>query len=334
VQDSQIALGQEQAAYETGVRMEKLAHRGSWFAARVPGLYYQVTDFLRMDLPASHREILTDEAAHGGQGTLVGQDQPFDAEMLARMHADKQASLVLQTSPGAGTDPYVMAETAFVQGLMALDRQDYAAAATQFQTTNTLLTQNPSQMLNFVTQPVCFLGLALSYTGHLKQADADIAQGGHFVDCYRFQADMVDHQGDWAQAQKDYQAAVALAPSLPQAYDSWGLALMRHQDYAGAILKFQAANQRGPHWCDPLEHWGDALAAQGKYQEAIEKYAEASKYTPGWGALQLHWGEALDKLGKHSAAMSYYQVAQDNADSLTAGEQAQLAKLLTPSSRT
>ena len=334
MQDSQIAQGHEQAAYETGVRMEKLAHRRSWFTARVPGLYYQVTDFMRMDLPASHREILADEAAHGGQGSLVGQDQPFDAEMLARMHADKQASLVLQTSPGAGTDPYVIAETAFVQGLMALDRQDYAAAATQFQTTNTLLTQNPSQMLNFVTQPVCFLGLALGYTGHPKQADADIAQGGHFVDCYRFQADMADHQGDWAPAQQDYQAAVALAPSLPQAYDSWGLALMRHQDYAGAILKFQAANQRGPHWCDPLEHWGDALAAQGKYQEAIEKYAEASKYTPGWGALQLHWGQALDKLSRHSEAMTHYQAAQINAESLSAEDQATLTGLLAASNKT
>ncbi|MHB8405268.1 MAG: tetratricopeptide repeat protein [Gammaproteobacteria bacterium] len=327
IADSQISLGEEEAAYRTGVRMEKLARRGSWFAARVPGLYYQVTDFLRMDLPASHREIVADEAAHGGQGSLVGQDQPFDAEMLARMHTDKQAVLILQTSPGASSDPYVIAESAFVQGIMDLDRRDYAQAAAQFQTTNTLLTQNPSLMLDFVTQPVCYLGLALGYTGHPKQADADIAQGGHFVDCYRFKADIAEHRGDWAQAQKDYQAAVALAPSLPQADESWGLALLRHQDYKGAIAKFQQANRRGPHWCDPLEYWGEALAAEGNYKDAVEKYTEAAKYTPGWGALQLHWGEALDKLGKHSDALAHYQSAQ-GSESLTAAEQTTLARML------
>ncbi|MDE2197247.1 MAG: hypothetical protein KGJ56_08670 [Gammaproteobacteria bacterium] len=328
VQDSQIALGQEQAAYETGVRMEKLARRGSMFAAHVPGLYYQVTDFMRMDLPASHQEIVEDETAHGGQGSLVGQDQPFDAEMLARMHAAKQADLILQTSPGAGTDPYVMAETAFVQGVMALDRRDYAAAAAQLQTANSLLIQNPSQMLNFVTRPVCYLGLAMEYTGHPKQADADIAQGGHFVDCYRFKADLADHRGDWAQARQDYQAAVALAPSLPQAYDSWGLALMRHHDYPGAIAQFTAADRHGPHWCDPLEHWGEALAAEKNYPAAVEKYAEAARYTPGWSALQLHWGQALDAMGKHADAMEHYKLAQSGSESLSDAEQSELQQRL------
>ncbi|MGA9852038.1 MAG: tetratricopeptide repeat protein [Gammaproteobacteria bacterium] len=331
VQDSQILLGQEEAAYQTGLRLEKTARRGSWFAARVPGLYYQVTDLLRMDLPASHQELVDDENAHGGQGSLAAQDAPFDAEMLARMHADKQAALILQTSPGAGSDAYVMAETAFVEGIMALDRQDYPQAVTQFQTTNTLLIQNPTQLPNFVTQPVCYLGLALELNGQSAQADAAMAKGGHLVDCYRFKADITDHRGDWAQAQKDYQAAVALAPSLPQAYDSWGMALMRHRDYADAAMKFEESNRRGPHWCDPLEHWGEALAVQGKYQDAVVKYAEASRYTPGWGALQLHWGEALDKLGRHAEAITHYQAAQANAESLTADEHATLVTLLAQS---
>jgi len=334
VQDSEISLGREEDAYQVGLLLEKTAHRGSWFTARVPGLYYQVTDFMRMDLPASHQEIVADENAHGGQGSLVGLDAPFDAEMLARMHAHKQATLILQTSPGAGSDPYVMAETAFVQGIMAIDRQDYAQAVTHFQTTTTLLIQNPTQLPNFVTQSVCYLGLALELAGQSAQADAAMAKGGHLVDCYRFKADIAEHRGDWAQAQKDYQAAVELAPSLPQAYDSWGLALMRHHDYADANLKFQQANQRGPHWCDPLKYWGDALAAQGHYKQAIEKYAEASKYTPSWGALELAWGQALDKLGKHADALSHYLTAQSHAESLTAAEHAALATLLTPSSST
>ncbi|MGH8283249.1 MAG: hypothetical protein ACRESE_05330 [Gammaproteobacteria bacterium] len=119
-----------------------------------------------------------------------------------------------------------------------------------------------------------------------------------------------------------------LAPSLPMAYQSWGLALLRHGDYKGAIVKFQQANQRGPHWCDPLKYWGDALAAQGNYKAAIQKYAGASQYTPGWSALELAWGQALDKLSEHKEALTHYQAAQSNGESLTADEHATLAKLL------
>ncbi|MGA9854318.1 MAG: tetratricopeptide repeat protein [Gammaproteobacteria bacterium] len=327
LQDSQILLGQEESAYQTGLRLEKTAHRGSWFAAHMPGTFYQVTDYLRMDLPAQHQEIVADEAAHGGQGSLLGQDAPLDAEMLVRMHAHKQATLILQTSPGAGSDPYVLAETAFVQGIMALDRQNYSQAVTQFQTTETLLTKNPTQQTNFYTSTICYLGLALGLSNQMDKADATITQGGHFLDCYRFKGDIADHRGDWTQAQKDYAAAVALAPSLPMAYESWGLALMHHQDYQDGIEKFRAANLRGPHWCDPLKYWGDALAAQGNYKEAIQKYAEAAKSTPHWGALELYWGQALDKLGRHTEALSHYQSAQGSED-LTATEQTTLAKLL------
>ncbi|MGA9854317.1 MAG: tetratricopeptide repeat protein [Gammaproteobacteria bacterium] len=322
-----VVLGEEEQAYQAGIRMEHIAHRNSWFAARMPEANYEYLDQLRMDLPAVHRELVADEAAHNGEGSNTTQDAPFDAEMLMRMHAHKQASLILQTSPGAGTDPYVIAETAFVQGLMALDQQNYSHAVQLFQSTATLIDQQSVVRANFYSPAVCYLGLALEYSGQADKADAAIAKGGHFVDCYRFKGDIADYRGQWTQAQTDYAAAVALAPSLPQAYESWGLALMRHQDYQSAIEKFKAANQRSPHWCDPLKYWGDALAAQGNYKEAVQKYAEAGQYTPHWGALELYWGQALDKLGRHTEALSHYQSAQGSED-LTATEQVTLAKLM------
>lgn len=332
LEDSQISLGEEEASYQTGIAFERVTRRGHWFAANVTALQYSAIDYLSMDLPAVHQEMLADEAAHGGQGSQLGQDAPYDAEMLARMHADRQAGFTLQTSPGRGSDHYVMAETAFVQGIMALDQQSYAQAASDLQTAETMVTQYSNVWSNFLSNPACYLGLAEEYAGYPDKADAAIAQGGHFVDCYRFKGDIADHRGLWTQAQQDYQAAVTLAPSLPMAYESWGVALARHGDYKNAILKFEQANQRGPHWCDPLEHWGETLAAEGNYNDAIQKYAEAAQYTPGWGALELHWGQALDKLGRHSEAQSHYQAAQANSESLTATEHTTLAKLLTPSS--
>lgn len=327
--DDQMMLGDEEAAYQTGIKLEHRSRRHSWLAARVPSpAIYQYADYLRMNLPAEHQDFVSDEAKHGGLGSDLAPDPPTDAEMLARMHADRQAHFTLQTSPGFGTDHFVVAATDYAQGIMALDQQNYPQATTSLASTVALITQYPVLQGDFNSPPVCYLGLAEEYAGHPNKADTAIAQGGHFVDCYRFMGDIADHRGNWTQAQAHYQAAVNLAPSLPMAYESWGEALERHGDFKGAIVKFEAANQRGPHWCDPLEHWGDALAAEGNYRAAIQKYAAAAQYTPGWGALELHWGQALDKLGRHSEALTHYQAAQAHSESLTAAEHTTLAKLL------
>lgn len=103
------------------------------------------------------------------------------------------------------------------------------------------------------------------------------------------------------------------APSLPQAYFSWGKALLGHQKYSAAIEKLAAAHERGPHWADPLECCGEALAAQGQFKDATEKYAVAIRYAPTWGALHLRRGEALDKLGDRARAMQENRAARELA---------------------
>ncbi|MDE2090550.1 MAG: hypothetical protein KGJ08_01450 [Gammaproteobacteria bacterium] len=310
LQNAQIQLGEQEAAYQTGLSMEQHARRGSWFGAHMPELYYSNQDQLRMDLPAVHQELVADETAHSGQGTLTNQETQLDAEMLTRMHALRQAVFILQTAPSAGSDHYVMAATHYVQGLMALDQHNYPQAVNELEDVDTMITQFPMLQSDFNSPPQCTLGLAEELAGHPVKADMAIAKGGSFVDCYSFKGDIAAHRGNWLQAQKDYSAAVVLAPSLPQPYESWGLALLRRGDYQNAIIRFQQANQRGPHWCDPLKYWGDALAAQGNYKDAVKKYALAARYTPGWRALELQWGEALDKLGRHSDALMHYHAAQ------------------------
>ncbi len=109
----------------------------------------------------------------------------------------------------------------------------------------------------------CWIAPAEEAAGHPEKADALLKTAGTFVDCYRFRADILDGRGDWPGAQKAYADAVALAPDLPAAYYSWGVALARHGDLAGAEAKFKGANQSGPHWADPLKAWGDVLVKQG-----------------------------------------------------------------------
>jgi tetratricopeptide (TPR) repeat protein len=152
---------------------------------------------------------------------------------------------------------------------------------------------NPAVGNNFAGYN-CWIAPAEEAAGHPDRADALLKSAGTYVDCYRFRGDILDGRGDWTGAQKAYADAVTLAPDLPAAYYSWGVALAKHGDLAGGEAKFRDANQRGPHWADPLKAWGDVLVKQGNTKEALAKYDEALKFAPNWKELK-YVREALAK---------------------------------------
>lgn len=305
----QMSLGQEEAVLATARGMEARARRGHWLAAKVPPAYWENPDYLRFDWPAFHADISADMAASGGQGSEAAEDAPIDAWALAAMHDWRGAELELETAPGAGRDRFVIAQSALVRAELALDRGDAKAAAAAMRDVDAIVTKDAAVASDIVPPVSCWLALAETRAGDSAHAQADIARGGHFVDCRRFAGDIADAEGDWKRAQMDYAAAVALAPSVPSSYDSWGEALMRHGDAAGAIAKFALAHEKGPQWADPLEQWGEALAAQGKFDEAIDKYREAARTAPDWGHLHLAWGRALARSNRASDARDEYRRA-------------------------
>jgi len=309
IMNCESLLQNEEAEVQTGMQLERLARRGRWFSKGIPEVYFTGLDQVRWDLPKLHQETADNMATDAGhENSSQVEEAPQDAQYLAQMHDRQAAELELQTSPGAGKDPYVMAQTDFVHGIMALDRGDYAQALAAFSASNAAISKSTSVAVNF-TGPSCWLALAEEWSGQGDKADADIVRGGHLVDCYRFKASISEHRGDWALAQKQYAEAVALAPSIPSPYFSWGEALARHGDPDGAIAKFTEAHARGPHWADPLKSWGDALAAKQDYRGAVQRYEQSAQFAPNWGALHLRWGQALDKLGKHDAAVEQYRKA-------------------------
>jgi tetratricopeptide (TPR) repeat protein len=143
----------------------------------------------------------------------------------------------------------------------------------------------------------CWIARAEEAAGRPDKADAVLKTAGTFVDCYRFRADILGGRGDWPGAQKAYADAVALAPDLPSAYYSWGVALAQHGDLDDAAATLKDANQKGPHWADPLKAWGDVLVKQGHTKEALAKYDAALKYAPNWKQLK----EAREALAKQKS---------------------------------
>jgi tetratricopeptide (TPR) repeat protein len=247
------------------------------------------------NLPAERAGLVADLQAHGGVGSGLVQYGPLTADTAARMHDPSAAELYLETSADSASMPWVVAMTHFVHGWEALDRRDGARAAAEMEAFGAAYSD---PVINSTTPGYnCWIAPAEEMAGHPDKADAALQAGGRFVDCYRFRADILDHRGDWPAAQQAYAAAVALAPDLPAAYYSWGLALARHGDLDGATAKYAAANQRGPHWSDPLKAWGDALAAQGRWKAAAAKYDQAAAYAPAWAALQTARAAAHRRAG-------------------------------------
>lgn len=282
VMGGQRASGDEEAAWRTGRAMEKASGRGGW-RARAPETYFGALDAMTWNLQAERAGLIGDAEAHGGFGSSDVGARPLIADVTARMHDPQGAELYLQTAADGGPTAWSTAMTHFVHGWEALDAGRWPQAASELEAFKAGLS-DPLVADNGAGYE-CWLAPAEEMAGDPAKADAALAAGGSFVDCYRFRGDILDHRGNWARSRDAYAAAVALAPDLPAAYYSWGLALARHGDLAGAEAKYAAANQRGPHWADPLKAWGDALARQGRWAEAQAKYEAALTYAPKWQAL-------------------------------------------------
>jgi hypothetical protein len=70
-----------------------------------------------------------------------------------------------------------------------------------------------------------------------------------------------------------YADAVALAPDLPGAYYSWGVALAKHGDLDGAAGKLKDANQKGPHWADQVSTSDGYFSSRMERQMSLPCFA-------------------------------------------------------------
>ena len=281
VMNSTWGLGDEEGAWRAGQALLKAAGGRH---GKAPENYYQNLDTLTWNLQAWREAQIADAQSNGGIGTGTTSDATALIETDARLHDVAATAFEIKVARSDAGDPSLVAIDHFGLGLLALDTHDGARAAAEMGAFQAAYA-NPIVSSNFPGY-LCWVAPAEAMAGHPDKADAAIAAGGHFVDCYRFKADILDARGDWPGAQRAYAAAVALAPDLPAGFYSWGLALARHGDLSGAIIKLKLANARGPRWADPLKAWGDVLARQGDWPGALKTYREAQKYAPAWTALR------------------------------------------------
>jgi tetratricopeptide (TPR) repeat protein len=281
----QMTSGDEEGAWRTQQDLRLAASgrpRPEWQLMNLS--WYQLTyDQITV---ASLLESDTSSNQAGGSYVDSTMERLWLAIAQAFMHDSAGAELTLLTINSADENAADAAATHFVRGQLASESGNTELAATEMAAYGKAYADPIVSSQVTVGGGNCWAALAEERAGHADKADAALKPGGNFVDCYRFRGDILDGRGDWPGAQKAYTDAVALAPDLPAAYYSWGMALIRHGDLAAAEAKLRDANQHGPHWADPLKAWGDLLAKQGNAKQAMAKYDQALKYAPNWKQLE------------------------------------------------
>jgi tetratricopeptide (TPR) repeat protein len=281
VQNDFMLLADEEEAWKAGEEMRRVA---GGRPGRAPDNMYQNWDYLTWNLRPWLASTVADADANAGAGSQFNSAGPTIADIQVRLHDTEAADLALKTAKQDPDDLPGNALAHHALGRLAMEAGDTATAVAEMEAYGKAYASPVVSSSNPGYQ--CWIAPAEEAAGHADKADALLESAGGFVDCYRFRADILDGRGDWHGAEKAYAEAVALAPALPAAYYSWGVALARHGELMGAVSKLMDASERGPHWADPLKAWGDVLAKQGKIKDALSKYDEALKYAPNWKQLR------------------------------------------------
>lgn len=225
-------------------------------------------------------------SAAGGRNTLVNADTlATDAVSEAYRHdAGTAFKLLAIAQPGESR----AAAALLVKGWLLLSQGDAAAALAPLERFNAMWAASDDLRYSYEGQP-CYLGLAYGLVGRRAEAQAIFDRIGRWAACYTAAADVAAARDGAAAADRAYARAVALAPSMPLAYQHWGLALVARGAPARAEAMFRKANQTGPAWADPLKSLGDVAAQRGAWRKALGLYDRALPLAPRWPDLvQAH----------------------------------------------
>jgi Tfp pilus assembly protein PilF len=264
-----------------------------------------VTQEMRRAADAAPRRLKPESTAFEIEA-LLRQDYTTLLD-IAQADARKVAGGTLLTSNGVIVAIYESARhdwTAAEAGLMGVDpsdamflptrrrlegerllEQDPAAAVAPLEALDRLWKTDPTVRAEFTETP-CQVGLAYAHVGRARAASEALWRMPPTGLCAAYRGDAFEALGKPAAADAAYRQAIALAPSLPFAYQRWGLTLLERGDLAQAERRFAQAHARGPRWADPLKSQGDVLMAQGRRREAAARYAQALQFAPGWQALK------------------------------------------------
>jgi predicted TPR repeat methyltransferase len=111
------------------------------------------------------------------------------------------------------------------------------------------------------------------------------------------------------EAERDFVAALALAPGRPSVLTNLGAVRLKLGRPAEALELLQQALAQEPGNAEALGHCGTALAELGRPQDALACFERAIAVDPAPAALWMFRGTALKELGRAQEAAASYREA-------------------------
>ena len=112
--------------------------------------------------------------------------------------------------------------------------------------------------------------------------------------------------GDFASAERDYAAAISIAPDDAVYRNNLGIALRYQERFEDAIRAYDRAIELDPSYRDAYTNRGVAQADRGDLQAAVADFTRAIELDPDFWFAYAQRGLALWSLGRRQEAESDY----------------------------
>jgi TolB-like protein/Tfp pilus assembly protein PilF len=110
---------------------------------------------------------------------------------------------------------------------------------------------------------------------------------------------MYTHDHDWGKAEESFRKAIALNPSLTQAYTNYSISTLQPlRRFDEAIASLRTALRNDPLSLEVLREIGTAQLYAGRYREAIETLQRVVAVDHDFPFAELHLGRALTFAGR------------------------------------
>ena len=128
--------------------------------------------------------------------------------------------------------------------------------------------------------------------------------------------------GQLAAADREYRAALALAPAHPVALHNLGLVELQRGRAAHAVGVLERAIAVAPHDVEFQHGFGQALAAVGRVVEAIARFRDVVARQPDHAVAWYNLGLALERTGNRADAEAAFRQALRIAPAFAQAQQA------------
>jgi tetratricopeptide (TPR) repeat protein len=116
-------------------------------------------------------------------------------------------------------------------------------------------------------------------------------------------------QGDYAEAVKKFEQAVAISPDQEDLHYNLAIALAGLGKTAEAKKHYEEALRIFPEYAEAHNNLGNLLMNESKLEEAIGRFREAIKYSPENASFHNNLGSAFGRRGKVAEAIGEFEEA-------------------------